>query len=68
MHMIMNHVIDVSDADHATGSNYAHSMSPGPEGQPRTVALGINEDAYVRTESGWKIQHRVTRPLIDISS
>ncbi|MFA5631267.1 MAG: nuclear transport factor 2 family protein [Porticoccaceae bacterium] len=63
-HVITNHLVDVVDANNATGIMYLvhlqdNSGAEGAkslQGQPRMV--GQYEDVYVRTEAGWRIKSR----------
>ena len=68
MHVTSTHIVDLTGPDDAVGSSYVQAFRPAADGgQPLTAALAINEDKYVRTADGWRISHRVTSPMIDIT-
>ncbi len=68
MHLLTNHIVEIEGADTASGTHYVQAFRPGPDGgQPLVAALAINNDEYTRTESGWRIGHRVTTTAVDIS-
>jgi hypothetical protein len=61
-HVLTNIVIDVADADHASGKSYCTvfghrgALAPGAEaplGVPDSLIL--YEGAFVRTDTGWRI-------------
>ena len=61
-HLTMNHLIDV-DGDKATGTIYCHAFVIGLDGS-RDDNLALYEDTYIRTQGGWKFQHRSAKPLL----
>ena len=62
-HVITNHVIDFTDDDAATGTNYVVSEGHTESGA-YFKAVGLNEDTYRLTTDGWKIASRRISPLI----
>ncbi|WP_064076117.1 nuclear transport factor 2 family protein [Prescottella equi] len=61
-HIITNHVIDFTDDDHATGTNYVFSEAEMKNGAA-IKAIALNEDRYIRTADGWKIAERIIAGL-----
>lgn len=62
MHFVANCFFDI-DGDEATGTAYcvAHHLLEGePEGRDEQMFLSY-EDAFVRTEEGWRFAHRRLR-------
>jgi ketosteroid isomerase-like protein len=62
VHLTMNHLIDV-DGDTASGRVYCHAFVVNPDGS-RAENLALYEDAYSRTDSGWKFSSRVVTPML----
>src|SRR3954470_15983004 len=63
IHLFANHIIELDGPDAAHGTNYLIQDGYTNDGA-RIQCLGINEDRYVRTADGWRIQTRAIRPLI----
>jgi hypothetical protein len=62
--VITNSVVDVLDAENATGlcylSLYRKLEAAGPEPAPLEgpALIGVYHDTYRRTAQGWRIAHR----------
>lgn len=61
-HIITNHRIEFVDDDRAHGTNYVFAEGEMKNGA-KIKAIALNEDTYVRTTEGWRIQSRVISPL-----
>ncbi|MFK3677815.1 nuclear transport factor 2 family protein [Microbacterium sp. NPDC090218] len=46
------------DGDHATAQSYFRYYR-GTDGIPTLAAMGVYSDAFVRTDSGWRLRRRV---------
>jgi ketosteroid isomerase-like protein len=64
MHLYANFIIDLQDADNATGTNYLFEEGYNNDGK-LIRCLGRDDDRYVRTADGWKIAERVIHPLVE---
>jgi ketosteroid isomerase-like protein len=62
VHLTMNHLIDV-DGNTASGRVYCHAFVVNTDGS-RAENLALYEDAYTRTDSGWKFSSRVVTPML----
>ena len=62
-HVLSNLVVEPSP-DGATGSVYLTSFNRTDDAPIAVTALGMYEDEYVRTDAGWRIQHRVYTQLM----
>jgi ketosteroid isomerase-like protein len=58
-HMLGNHWVEL-DGDRASSTTYfqAQHVADGVEGGSQYLVAGRYEDAFVRTEAGWRIAHR----------
>jgi hypothetical protein len=62
-HVISNVLIEVEDADHASGTAY-YSFFHAPAGAPSPApiagakAIGVHRDRFARTAAGWRFAHR----------
>lgn len=63
MHPTVNHMINFTDSDHATGICYFLGDVVTSEGA-EISAHGAFEDTYVRTADGWRVTSRVARALL----
>ena len=61
-HVLTNHRLEFVDDDHAHGTNYVLAEAEMKSGA-KIKAAALNEDSYVRTAHGWRIQSRVISPL-----
>jgi hypothetical protein len=63
MHLTANHRIDVA-GDEATGTVYYHAMAVVRRAGVENAARGYYDDAYRRTEEGWRFASRRSVPLL----
>ena len=63
MHMIGNHYVDFVDDDHATGETYCMASHVyDADGIDRVYVMAIRyQDAYVRTDDGWRMEARTLK-------
>jgi hypothetical protein len=63
MHLFANHIIAFDGPRAAHGTNYLLQDGYTKNGD-RVTCLGLNNDGYVLTDDGWRIQERTITPLI----
>lgn len=72
VHQISNQVIEVIDRDHARGSSvaiiYFFDTRPGMNESLVPSLIAMNDDEYVRTADGWKLQRRSVRRVADLAA
>jgi hypothetical protein len=61
-HILTNHRVEFLDDDHAQGTNYVFAEAEMRNGA-KIKAVALNEDSYMRTTDGWRIQNRVISAL-----
>jgi hypothetical protein len=62
-HLTANHRVDVAGAE-ATGTAYFLAIGVTRRGGVENQARGYYEDAYVRTDAGWRFRSRRSVPLL----
>ncbi len=72
LHQISNQMIDVIDRDHAHGRSkvviYFFSTAPGANRQLAPALIAQNNDEYIRTAEGWKLQRRTIERIADVGA
>lgn len=58
IHFVGNHVIEFSDADHATGIVYCHDQLDRPDFQTWDVGYLLYGDTYIRVDGEWVFSER----------
>lgn len=67
-HTATNHIIVVAEDDDpeiATGTHYLRAEMIYKDGSTTLVTV-LNTDTYRRTGDGWRIAHRLVRPLLPL--
>jgi ketosteroid isomerase-like protein len=67
-HTATNHIIVLAEDDDpevATGTHYLRAEMVYKDGSTTLITV-LNTDTYRRTEDGWRIAHRLVRPLLPL--
>lgn len=64
-HVATNHLFSGGDGDTATGTHYLRAEMIYKDGSTTLVTV-LNTDTYRRAGDGWRITHRLVRPLLPL--
>ena len=65
-HVVTNHVVDVhAGYQTATGTHYLRAEMLYKDGSTTLVTV-LNTDTFQRGRSGWRIAHRLVKPLLPL--